>query len=225
MIVLTNDDGIDAPGIWALRQAVAAPTVLVAPHQEVSGCGHRVTTQTPIRVERRSETDYAVAGTPADCTRLALHALIPQVEWVLSGINAGGNMGTDVYTSGTVAAVREAALHRIPAIALSYYRSTHADPFDWERASQIVAQILKTVMAQPPEPGTYWNINLPYLDPAAPDPELVICDLCTQPLPVSYENEADLYHYRGRYPQRNRDRGADTDICLSGRISATLLRL
>lgn len=225
MIVLTNDDGIDAPGIRALQQAIAAPTVLVAPQQEMSGCGHRVTTLSPISVERRSETEYAVAGTPVDCTRLALHALLPQVDWVLAGINAGGNMGTDVYISGTVAAVREAALHRVPAIALSYYQAQFPQPFDWQRASRLVAEILPSLMAQPLEPGSYWNINLPYLPPGAPDPELVICDLCTQPLPVAYEGKADQYHYRGRYEQRQRDPGADTDICLSGRIAATLLQV
>src|SRR5262245_38460098 len=108
-LLLTNDDGIDAPGIQALVQAAQAlgEPVVVAPMQAHSGCSHRVTTEEPIRVQQRSPSSYAVEGTPADCVRLALHSIAPETTWVLSGINAGGNLGADVHISGTVAAVRE----------------------------------------------------------------------------------------------------------------------
>ena len=118
-IILTNDDGIDAPGIQALLQAVSGKTIMVAPLGQLSGCGHQVTAHSPIHVDRRSEVEYAVGGTPADCVRIALHHVCAKPDLVLSGINAGGNLGVDVYISGTVAAVREAAMHGIPGVAIS----------------------------------------------------------------------------------------------------------
>src|SRR5437764_14701467 len=122
-LLLTNDDGIDAPGLAALL-AAARPLgepVLVAPLAAHSGCSHRVTTDGPIRVEHRP-AGFAVEGTPADCVRVALHDIVRDAAWVLSGINAGGNLGADVYISGTVAAVREAVLHGYPGVAVSQYR-------------------------------------------------------------------------------------------------------
>src|SRR5262245_42279778 len=122
-LLLTNDDGIDAPGLEALLGAAAAlgEAVVVAPDEHLSGCSHRVTTGRPIRVERRGEGRHAVCGTPADCVRVGLHGLAPEARWVLAGINEGGNLGADVHHSGTVAAVREAVLHGVPGIALSHY--------------------------------------------------------------------------------------------------------
>src|SRR5262245_53768028 len=122
-LLLTNDDGIDAPGLRALL-AAAQPLgepVVVAPARAHSGCSHRVTTDGPFRVAARPD-GFAVEGTPADCVRVALHDVAPDIAWVLSGINAGGNLGADVYHSGTVAAVREAVLHGLPGVALSQYR-------------------------------------------------------------------------------------------------------
>src|SRR5690348_10949039 len=94
-LLLTNDDGIDAPGLEALATAATGlgRLVVVAPSGAFSGCGHRVTTHEPIIVSRPAAGRFAVAGTPADCVRLALHHLVPEFTWVLSGINAGGNLG------------------------------------------------------------------------------------------------------------------------------------
>jgi 5'-nucleotidase len=122
-LLLTNDDGIDAPGIAALAEAVEGLGVrkVVAPFGPYSGCGHVVTTHKPLVVTTRPDGRHAVEGTPADCVRLALHHLEPAFDWVVSGINAGGNLGTDVHHSGTVAAVREAVIHGRPGIAVSQY--------------------------------------------------------------------------------------------------------
>ena len=115
-ILLTNDDGIDAPGLEALRQAAAplGEVVLVAPLDTLSGCSHRVTTDHPVRVHERGPGRYAIDGTPADCARVGLYGLARDAAWVLSGVNAGGNLGADVWHSGTVAAAREAVLHGWP---------------------------------------------------------------------------------------------------------------
>ena len=120
-IILTNDDGIDAPGIRALQRAISDKSTIVAPSKQYSGCGHQVTTHQGMKLVSRSPTEYALDGTPADCTRLAVAKIAPNTKLVLSGINAGGNLGTDVYISGTVAAVREAAIHGIPGIAISHW--------------------------------------------------------------------------------------------------------
>jgi 5'-nucleotidase len=224
--LLTNDDGIDAPGLEALQLASAqlGDRVTVAPIEGHSGCSHRITTDQPLHVERRGPGRYAVAGTPADCVRLALHGITPGVDWVLSGINAGGNLGADVWHSGTVAAVREAVLHGWPGVALSHYRRKGVT-FDWRRAAAWVAPLLRDLTARPRERGTFWNINLPHLEPGAPDPEVVFCRLDPMPLPLSYRAEGDAWHYDGDYHQRRREPGTDVDVCFSGKIAMTRIAL
>lgn len=223
-LVLTNDDGIDAPGIRALSKAVNGEGVLVAPRDHYSGCGHQVTTTIPIEVEARSRQEYAIAGTPADCVRVALSHLVPDVTFVLSGINAGGNMGADVYISGTVAAVREAAFHRVPGIAISQYKKGKI-PIDWDRSARWTMRVIAVLRARSLAAGKFWNVNLPYVEPDAPDPEIVFCHPCTQPLPVDFQIEGNVLHYCGNYASRKRDRGSDVDICLSGGIAITQLSL
>ena len=224
-LILTNDDGIDAPGIRALLKAVEGQKVIVAaPVDHLSGCGHQVTTTKAINVHRRSVTEYAIAGTPADCTRIALSHLCPEAKFVLSGINAGGNMGADVYISGTVAAVREAAFHGVSGIAISHYLKGKKN-VDWDTAARWTKQVLADLMNRSPEVGTYWNINLPHLEPGDPDPEVVFCQPSTQPLPVNYRVEGDDYYYVGKYAQRDRTSGTDVDVCFAGKIAVTRLRL
>lgn len=161
--LLTNDDGIDAPGLSALHQAMAGRGVIVAPLQHHSGCSHQVTTHRPLQVEQRTPIKFAVDGTPVDCVRMAVNQLYPALEFVLSGINAGGNLGADVYVSGTVAAVREAALHRIPGIAISHYIRQRR-PINWKRATALATQVIDKLLQHPLEPGSFWNVNLPHLD-------------------------------------------------------------
>src|SRR6516162_8079498 len=105
--LLTNDDGIDAEGLAALAEAAAplGTIVCVAPDSHHSGCGHRVTTDRPLRVRPLGDNRWSLDGTPADCVRVALAHVAPDVDWVLSGVNHGSNLGVDVFHSGTVAAV------------------------------------------------------------------------------------------------------------------------
>lgn len=224
VLILTNDDGIDAPGIRALWQAVGEEGIVVAPADHQSGCGHQVTTTRSIAVEQRAENQFAIGGTPADCVRIALSHLCPTVDFVLSGINQGGNLGADIYISGTVAAVREAAFHRIPAIAVSHYKQ-RGRSIDWNRASQMTAAVLDKLRSLPLEPGGFWNVNLPHPNPDDPDPAIVFCPLCTQPLPVEYAIEAEGLRYVGKYADRSRDPGADVEQCFAGNITVTQLRV
>ncbi|MBD3883485.1 5'/3'-nucleotidase SurE [Phormidium tenue FACHB-886] len=228
-LVLTNDDGIDAPGLRSLQRAVFAigleHSAIVAPKLHHSGCGHQVTTTRPITVETRSANEIAIGGTPADCTRIALSHLFPgEIEWVFSGVNAGGNLGADVYISGTVAAVREAAFHRIPGIAISQ-RIQGRRAIDWEMATQLTVRVLDKLLSLPLEPGHYWNVNLPHLDSNSPAPDLVFCSPCSQPLPAVYRVEAEGLHYAGDYGKRDRDPGSDVAVCFAGHIAVTQLQV
>jgi 5'-nucleotidase len=226
-LILTNDDGIDAPGIAALRQALhqlGQDGVMVAPCEHLSGCSHQLTTGRAIALERRSEKDVAIAAMPADCTRIAVRHLYPDATWVLSGINAGGNLGADIPVSGTVAAVREAAYLRVSGIAISHYIDRRR-PIDWDLAARLAARVLDKLLIQPCEPGCFWNVNLPHLEAKDPDPELVFCQVCTQPLPTDYEINGTALRYIGDYNQRDRDPGRDVDVCFSGHIAVTQIRL
>jgi 5'-nucleotidase len=231
-IILTNDDGIDAPGIQALQKALAdnnsigiAPTtIIIAPNTQYSGCGHQVSTHRAIQVKKSSPTAYAVDGTPADCTRLAIHSIAPNTKWVLSGINAGGNLGTDVYISGTVAAVREAAMHGIGGIAISHWIKRPLI-IDWDWATYWTGKVLADLMNRPLVPGTFWNVNLPHLEAEVKEPEIVFCQPSIDPLPVNFRIEGDLHYYQGEYSKRDRTLGTDVDVCFSGNISVTQISL
>ncbi|WP_414541963.1 5'/3'-nucleotidase SurE [Nostoc sp. CCY0012] len=224
-IVLTNDDGIDAPGIQALFQAINGKHVIIAaPKDHQSGCGHQVTTTRPIQLDRRSEYAYAIAGTPADCVRIATSQICQDIKFVLSGINAGGNLGVDAYISGTVAAVREAAMHGIPGVAISHYRKAKQN-FDWDLATKWTAKVLADLLPRPLEPGSFWNVNLPHLQPSEPDPQVIFCQPCTKPLPINYRIDGDDFYYVGEYSKRDRTPGSDVDVCFSGNIAVTQLRV
>jgi 5'-nucleotidase len=225
--LVSNDDGIDAPGLAALVRAARTlgDPVVVAPAAPQSGVSHRVTWEGALRIETRGDKRFALHGTPADCARIGLLRIAPDARWVLSGINHGGNLGADVHYSGTVAAVREAVLHGWPGIAVSQYH-LRGTGFDWERAAAWVTPILSELLARPVEPGLFYNVNLPHLEPGEPDPEVVFCRLDPHPLPLSYRHEEETgLHYDGDYHARQRQPGADVDVCFGGRIAVTEVRL
>lgn len=224
--LLTNDDGIDAPGLQALHHSAVqlGETIIAAPVNAQSGCSHQVTTSQPIRVQTRAPDRFAIDGTPADCVRLGLARLAPDTGWVLSGINTGGNLGADVHHSGTVAAVREAVLHGWPGIALSQYHRRGL-AIDWQQASSWIVPVLRDLLARPWQQGTFWNVNLPHCDPGSPVPEVVFCPLDPAPLPLSFREEGDLLHYNGDYHGRRRAAGCDVEVCFGGKIAVTQIKL
>lgn len=226
ILVLTNDDGIDSPGMHALLKAAdgLGRCRVIAPCGPLSGCGHRVTTHQPIRITRDGQGHLAVAGTPADCIRLAIFSLAIEVRWVLSGINAGGNLGTDIHGSGTVAAVREATIRGVPGIAVSHYIAK-GRVIDWPRAAVWTSRVLRRLMARPCEPGTFWNVNLPHPAPGSEEPEIIHCPLDASPLPLDFRIEGDMATYTGDYQGRLRRPGADIAVCFGGNIAVTQIRL
>lgn len=225
--LLTNDDGLDAPGLAALEAALpeGSDAMVVAPSEERSACSHQVTTARGFRATRVDDRTVAVDAVPADCVRLAVHDFRDSFDWVLAGINHGANLGADVYYSGTVAAVREAAIFGVPSIALSHYRDRVLSDDDWRRATGWVRSLLPSLLERPLGRGEYWNVNLPSLRPGPADPPIVECEVDTSPLELSYEVDAGEYLYTGVYARRGRRPGCDVDACFAGCISISLLRL
>lgn len=222
-LLLTNDDGFDAPGLRCLRRAAvelgADRITVVAPLQEQSMCGHRLTTREPIKVAQMEPDFWTVDGTPGDCVRIGLHALGLKPDWVLSGVNAGGNLGQDMVISGTCAAAREAAYHGVPAAALSHYMRREWS-VDWERCAQWSASLLRGLLQQPCPNGRWWCVNFPHL-PAGdlPLPECVQAVAARSPLPVAFVEVDGGFLYQADYSSRGRDRGSDVEACFGGRVS------
>lgn len=233
--LLTNDDGIHAPGLAALARAIGviegATFTIVAPATEQSECGHRLTTRAPLLLQQLAENQYSLNGSPADCTRVALHHLNLRPDWVLAGINSGGNMGQDLPVSGTVAAVREATYHGVRAAAFSHYLIREIG-MDWPRASRWVAELIHTrLLGSAHVPGQFFNFNLPHHPPGAmPMPEVIPSSPARSPLPVVYapmpvgDGQTQLI-YGGRYSDRNADALSDVETCFGGNISMSVLQL
>lgn len=228
-IILTNDDGIDAIGLKTLLKLITemseeAP-IVVAPENPLSGCSHYTTVDKPIPVTQRNEQCYVVSGAPADCVRLALKELVPDAGFVISGINRGGNMGHDVYLSGTVAAAREACFHRIPAVSISQYVRPEMD-LDWTITAHLALRAFNAVIKDRKILDGFWNINLPHLAPGDPEPQIAFCGCCTQPLPVSYRKKDTGYQYvRNNYHHRTNRPGTDVDVCFRGDIAISRIYL
>ncbi len=224
-ILLTNDDGWDAPGLAALKELASefGEVHVLAPLEPHSYAGHRVTTDVPLRLTETGPRQWALSGTPADCVRVALMELVPGIDWVLAGINRGGNLGADLFTSGTVAAAREAALLGKPAIAVSQF-IRKGIPLDWDRSRELARPLLARLMPNGSARGHYWNINLPHLVDGE-SAETVACDPDNLPLDVRYRREGETFHYSGSYPLRQRTPGKDVDLCFGGSITISRLSL
>lgn len=221
--LLTNDDGIDAPGIKALENAVIDEKVIVAPKFQMSECGHRFTVRSPIIVDQKAPNAYAVDGTPADCTRLGLVEFAPDVDWVLSGVNAGGNLGVDIYTSGTVAAVREATILGKPAIAFSHFVKRPLD-IDWELVTHWTKIVLAELLEKDLQKKHFWNVNFPHLVTGM-EPQLIFCERSIEPMQVLYQKVEDQYQYAGSYHERSYAAGTDVDVAFTGNIAISQIAL
>jgi len=231
-IIITNDDGINARGIGTLHQALEGlgERIVVAPDGPRSGVGHSVTTKGPLVVGRTRENWYALGGTPADCSRLALTEIAPDAEWVYAGINNGGNLGVDSYISGTVAAAREATILGRKAMAISQYVRADLE-VDWEWTQRQCTAVIRVLLSRPLRSHAFWNVNLPHLSPGARDPQMVFCGLDFCPLDVRFQvdeprtMDPTIAHYIGNYYGREKNRGRDVDVCFGGSISITEIPL
>ncbi len=165
-ILLSNDDGYDAPGLKALIVALrpVGEIVVAAPATEQSGIGHALILRAPIMVNERKQPDgatwYAIEGPPATCVRLAVESLLPRrPDLVISGINRGDNLGTTVYHSGTLGAAREAALVGLAAMAVSMRGD---DEKGYAAAAAFMRELVEKLRAkQLLKPGFFLNVNFP----------------------------------------------------------------
>jgi 5'-nucleotidase len=161
LLLVTNDDGVHAPGIRALARALGelGEIYLVAPDREVSACSQALTLKHPLRAEKIDERVYAVDGTPADCVNLAVVKLLPRrPDLVLSGINRGANLGEDIFYSGTVAGAREATFFGLAAVAFSLAAKAETD---FSHAAEFAARLVGTVLEKGLPERTLLNVNVP----------------------------------------------------------------
>jgi 5'-nucleotidase len=160
-IVITNDDGINAPGIKALEQSLTqvGEVTVVAPDREMSATSQSISLHVPLRIHQKDERHYAIGGTPADSVILALYHILPQrPDLVVSGINPGGNMGENVVYSGTVGGAMEAVVHGVPAFAISL--ASRKD-LDFSVAAAFATQLAAKILEEGLEPAVCLNVNVP----------------------------------------------------------------
>ncbi|MBI2026474.1 MAG: 5'/3'-nucleotidase SurE [Deltaproteobacteria bacterium] len=165
-ILLANDDGISAKGLNVLAEALIkiADVVVIAPSQERSTTSHSLTLHKPLRIHELKPGFYHVNGTPADCVYLGLKKIYKdhKPDFVISGINRGANLGYDVHYSGTVAAAREAALMKIPSIAVSLCtKGSEINEMNFDTAASVALKIVDLAKKRTMPQGVFLNINVP----------------------------------------------------------------
>jgi 5'-nucleotidase len=230
-ILITNDDGIHAAGLWALEKALASQhrAIVVAPDVERSAVGHSITLNHPLRVakvETNGGWGYAVNGTPADCVKLAvLEILETRPELVVSGINSGPNVGVNLNYSGTVSAAKEAALMGIPAIAVSQAGNPRQG---YGVAADVVRILSAKILHEGLAPGTFLNVNVP----ACPPEQIRGIRITRQgisPLKETFHKRTDprnqTYYWQGTETQSfDQDVETDGGVLCRNYISVTPIR-
>jgi 5'-nucleotidase len=226
-ILLTNDDGIQAEGLRVLAAALEgfATVSIVAPSREQSGAAQSLTLRQPIVCHNVAERQWAVDGTPADAVIVALHKLLPEPpDLVISGINFGANLGENAYYSGTVGAAREAALHHIPALAMSLCSKKKEAKFD--NAARVARSAAELILREGLPDQVLLNVNVP-------EPWDGTVKFTRQSRKITRNQLSEGKDPRGRtyfwlYEQRiNKDVEPDTDYAaiFSGAVSVTPLHL
>jgi len=232
-ILLTNDDGIDAPGLAVLEGialSLAHEVWIIAPEHDQSGVSHAVSLHHPLRVTRRGERRFSVLGTPGDCAVIGISHLMKDrpPELCLSGVNRGANLGIENVYSGTVGGAMTAMMLGIPAIALSQEYADRAS-VPWNTAATLGAEVVERLIEIGWDQATCLNINFPNLPPdrvgpltlARQGPGLVQgMNVDTRTDPRGFE-----YHWI-MFRRGPRDQGPESDIdaIRAGRIVVTPLR-
>lgn len=161
LILVTNDDGVHAGGLQALRETLSsvARVIAIAPDREQSATSHSLTLEHPLRVREIGDSFMSVDGTPTDCVLLAFNGLLEErPQMVVAGINHGPNLGEDVSYSGTVAAAIEGALQGTPSIAVSMVGRA---PYDFEAACSFTLKLVRAILEKGIESHALLNVNVP----------------------------------------------------------------
>jgi 5'-nucleotidase len=163
LILLTNDDGIEAEGLRSIEDAIKdlADILVVAPDSERSAVSHGLTIHSPLELEESSKDHYALNGTPADCIIFALNRVTAQTppNLIISGINHGANLGDDIMYSGTVAAAREGSRHGIPSLAVS--QAVDEKAIHFKSGAKFVRKLVEIMLVQKMRGGICLNVNIP----------------------------------------------------------------
>lgn len=225
LILVTNDDGVDAPGIRALEQSLAPLGRIrtAAPLAEQSASSRRITLRRPIRYVDLGDGRYGIDGTPCDCVMMAVTLLLDQrPSLVVSGINPGPNLGENIYYSGTVAAAAEGAKYGIPSMAVSV--DARRD-IDYGAAARIAAAIVSRTLAAGLAPGVALNVNVP----AGRIAGVAVtrqCGKISRNLMVETRDPWNRPYYwmHEDVPLREAEEGSDYAAVREGRVSVTPLR-
>ncbi|CAM4130741.1 5'/3'-nucleotidase SurE [Lederbergia lenta] len=167
-ILITNDDGIFAPGVEALTETLQhfADVYVCCPDQERSAIGHSITLRNPLKAKPvdifpKAKAAWCINGTPSDCVKVAMEVLMPEPpDIVFSGINLGPNVGRDIFYSGTMAGAVEASLYQIPSVSVSLHAFNEKD-VNYYRTKQILYEVVETILQNSIPKGVILNINLP----------------------------------------------------------------
>lgn len=234
-IVLTNDDGYDAPGLWAAHDALKSfgKVFIVAPRSERSASSHAITLRKPITVERiednRADHVFAVDGFPADCVRLAYSEIVGgPIGLVVSGINRGANAGVDTYYSGTVAAAREGAMLGLRAMAFSQAIRREVE-VDWSLASRVTSKLIGELLEESLPATGIWSVNMPAPIPDDFENHIHRVPVATDPMPMSFEGDdtengkVRSYRYGVPYWQRKVSTDSDYATIRDGAIAVTAI--
>lgn len=233
-ILITNDDGIHAQGINVLVQQLSqiAELYLVAPDRERSGTGHSITVFDPIKVVKTSfpgvKQAWIVGGTPVDCVKIAIARLVEEkIDLVISGINHGFNLGSDVLYSGTVSAAAEAVIMGCPSLAISL--GSDDDESDFSFAANFTKQLVVSLKHWGIEPKTLVNINIPAIEPANIK-GISVCKLGSRNYNNLFEERHDprgnTYYWMGGDPiQEEQDPDSDVYAVKQDYISITPINL
>lgn len=219
-ILISNDDGIYSDGIYELakRMRRLGKVAVVAPDKEQSAIGHAITMHQPLRCSKIKLRDldldaWWVSGTPADCIKLGVETLLPKrPDLIISGINNGENLGTDIIYSGTVSAAIEGSIFSIPSIAVSYAK--HGE-VDYKAAADIAMSIIEQVLKSETKPGMLLNVNIPDLEKNKELKGVKICKLGVKKYRNNFEERKDprgnsYYWLAGELIED--EIGEDTDI-------------
>ena len=192
LFLLTNDDGVDAPGLLAMKAMAETlgRVLVVAPHKERSGAGCAITLRRGLRFDQLAENVYAVDGTPADCVQMAMRMpfVTETPDWVLSGINRGPNLGDDTLFSGTVGAAGVGCLFGLRSMAVSM--GDFHEPQNYDSAAAVVARLLSIPRLRQIAGERVININVPNL-PFDQLQGLSVTTLCRRQYPRHFEPDPD----------------------------------